>query len=53
MTPKAVIAGGNTLYEVCDKLVKAQKPAISDVDKKWELLLMSIVPHGEIRVTII
>lgn len=34
VTPKAVIAGGNTLYEVCDKLVKAQKPAISDVDKK-------------------
>ncbi|WMJ86585.1 glycoside hydrolase family 36 protein [Anaerocolumna sp. MB42-C2] len=31
-TPKAVIARGNSLYEVCDKLVKAQKPEISQVD---------------------
>lgn len=31
-TPKAVIATGKSLYEVCDKLVKAQKPDISPVD---------------------
>jgi alpha-galactosidase len=32
-TPKAVIAQGSSLYEVCDKLVKAQKPAIAEVDQ--------------------
>lgn len=31
-TPKAVIATGNSLYEVCDKLVKAQNPDISSID---------------------
>ncbi|HWT27025.1 MAG TPA: alpha-galactosidase, partial [Mobilitalea sp.] len=31
-TPKAVAAKGNSLYEVCDKLVKAQNPDISPVD---------------------
>lgn len=37
-TPKAVIARGNTIYEVCDKLVKAQKPAISSVDNKMGII---------------
>ncbi|MBP5661130.1 MAG: alpha-galactosidase, partial [Lachnospiraceae bacterium] len=32
VTPKAVIATGSTLEEVCDKLVKAQHPDISPVD---------------------
>lgn len=31
-TPKAIIAEGNSLYDVCDKLVKAQNPAISMFD---------------------
>lgn len=31
-TPKAAIATGNSLYDVCDKLVKAQNPDISNVD---------------------
>ncbi len=31
--PKAVIAEGNSLLDVCDKLVKAQKPNISAVDE--------------------
>lgn len=31
--PKAVVAEGKTLLEVCDKLVKAQKPDVSKVDE--------------------
>lgn len=37
-TPDAVIAQGSSLYEVCDKLVKAQHPAISPVDNKMGIL---------------
>ena len=32
-TPKAVIAEGDSLEEVCDMLVKAQKPRISKIDE--------------------
>lgn len=32
VTPAAVIAEGNSMYEVCDKLVKVQHPEISPVD---------------------
>lgn len=38
ITPKAVVAQGNSLYEVCDKLVKAQKPDISEVDKDMGII---------------
>lgn len=31
-TPRVMLATGGSLYEVCDKLVKAQKPDISPVD---------------------
>lgn len=31
-SPEAVIATGNSLYEVCDRLVKAQEPKVSPVD---------------------
>ena len=31
-TPRALVARGNSLYDVCDKLVKAQRPDISPVD---------------------
>lgn len=31
--PKAVIAQGSSLYEVCDKLVKVQQPDISETDQ--------------------
>lgn len=31
-TPKAAIAFGDSIYDVCDKLVKAQKPDISPLD---------------------
>lgn len=37
-TPKAVIARGNTIYEVCDRLVKAQRPAISEADNKMGIV---------------
>lgn len=37
-TPKAVVAQGNTLYEVCDKLVKAQQPDISPADGKMGIV---------------
>jgi alpha-galactosidase len=37
-TPKAVIARGASLYEVCDKLVKAQKPKISEIDKDMGIM---------------
>lgn len=36
--PKAVIAEGNSLYDVCDKLVKHQKPAISANDQNMDVL---------------
>lgn len=32
-TPKAKVATGKSLYEICDKLVKAQKPDISVIDE--------------------
>lgn len=32
-SPEAVIAEGNSLYEICDKLVKAQHPQISPADE--------------------
>lgn len=32
-TPRAVIAEGASLAEVCDRLVKAQKPRIAEVDR--------------------
>ncbi|MBQ7202504.1 MAG: alpha-galactosidase [Eubacterium sp.] len=32
-TPKAVVATGSSIYEVCDKLVKAQNPRISKHDR--------------------
>ncbi|MBO4825218.1 MAG: alpha-galactosidase, partial [Lachnospiraceae bacterium] len=34
VAPKAVVATGSSLEEVCDKLVKAQHPDISPVDNK-------------------
>lgn len=37
-TPKAAIACGTSLYDVCDKLVKAQKPDISPVDTDMGIL---------------
>lgn len=37
-TPEVVITTGNSLYEVCDYLVKAQKPNISPVDNKMGIL---------------
>lgn len=37
-TPKAVIAKGKSLLEVSDKLVKAQKPRIADVDKDMPVI---------------
>lgn len=37
-TPKAVIARGNSLYEVCDKLVKAQNPSVSEFDQEMGVI---------------
>ena len=37
-TPKAVIATGNSLPEVCDKLVKAQNPRIAEVDRDMPVI---------------
>lgn len=37
-TPKAAIAFGNSIYDVCDKLVKAQKPDISPVDNDMAIM---------------
>lgn len=37
-TPKAVIARGNSLAEVCDRLVKAQKPDISELDQDMGIM---------------
>lgn len=34
VTPKVVIAEGNSLLDACDKLVKSQKPDISPVDDR-------------------
>lgn len=36
--PKAVIATGDSLLDVCDKLVKAQNPAISDKDDHMSVM---------------
>lgn len=36
--PKAVIAKGTSLLDVCDKLVKAQKPRISPVDNEMAIM---------------
>lgn len=38
VSPKAVVTGGKDLYEVCDKLVKAQKPQISAMDPHMDIL---------------
>lgn len=37
-TPKAVIAEGNSLEEVCDKLVKAQHPRIAEIDRDMPVI---------------
>lgn len=36
--PEAVIAKGNSLLDVCDKLVKAQHPLISPADQNMDIL---------------
>jgi len=38
LAPKAVIATGDSLLDVCDKLVKAQNPAISDKDDRMSVM---------------
>ena len=38
LAPKAVIARGHSLDEVCDKLVKAQKPEISNLDQDMGIM---------------
>ena len=37
-SPKAVVAFGNSLNDVCDRLVKAQNPRISNVDKDMPVI---------------
>lgn len=37
-TPKAVIAEGDSLEEVCDKLVKAQHPRIAEIDRDMPVI---------------
>lgn len=37
-TPKAVIAKGNSIYDVCDKLVKAQSPDIAEIDRDMPVI---------------
>lgn len=37
-TPKAIIAKGNSLYDVCDKLVKAQSPDIAEIDRDMPVI---------------
>ena len=37
-SPRAVVAKGKSLEEVCDKLVKAQSPRISEVDKDLPII---------------
>ena len=36
--PEAVVAEGETLYDVCDRLVKAQHPDISEADDRMGIL---------------
>lgn len=36
--PRAMVAEGNSFYEVCDKLVKAQSPNISEQDQNMDIL---------------
>ncbi len=36
--PKAVVAEGDSLLEVCDKLVKAQKPDIAEIDRDMPIV---------------
>lgn len=36
--PEAVIAEGSSLYEVCDRLVRAQHPKISPLDGRMDIL---------------
>ncbi len=38
VTPRAVIAEGTNFEEVCDKLVKAQKPRIAEADRDLPIL---------------
>lgn len=38
VSPKAVVAIGNSLNDVCDKLVKAQNPKISNIDKDMPVI---------------
>lgn len=38
-TPKAAVAFGTSIYDVCDKLVKAQKPDISPLDNQMGIIL--------------
>lgn len=38
IAPKAVVAEGDSLLDVCDKLVKAQNPAISKVDNEMGIV---------------
>ncbi len=38
LAPKAVIAEGESLEEVCDRLVKAQKPRIAEADKEMPVI---------------
>ena len=38
VTPKALIAEGKSIYEACDKLVKAQTPNISPVDNDMGIM---------------
>lgn len=37
-SPKAVVAVGKSLYEVCDKLIKAQKPDIASCDEELPVI---------------
>lgn len=37
-TPKAVIAKGDSIYDVCDKLVKAQSPDIAKIDRDMPVI---------------
>ncbi len=37
-TPKAHFATGSSLYEVCDKLVKAQQPRIAEADRDLPII---------------
>ncbi len=38
VTPRALVATGKSIYEVCDKLVKAQTPNVSPVDNDMGIL---------------